>query len=155
MAAAYFNVEKCTTAGFKVFEDEIRNDPIGIGIYEDLADQYYKQQLYDKAAETYQSCIKIFSTDASYFTSLGKIYEASNQKDKAEQYYQKGLQLDPSNYESIKSLRKLHSKEKDVYSYFTEPDIDAIVKNAPKASDAFNPDDSYVMLDKEVQRGGL
>ncbi len=148
LAAAYFNVGNAA-AGFKVYEDEIKTDPIGRGIYEDLSGQYYKQQLYDKAAETYQSCIKIFSTNGSYFTSLGKIYEASNQKDKAQQYYQKGLQLDPSDYESIKSLRKLQGK-KDVYSYFTEPDIDAVVKNAPKASDY--PDDSYVMLDKEVQR---
>ncbi|MBS1526292.1 MAG: DUF3857 domain-containing protein, partial [Bacteroidetes bacterium] len=148
LAAVYFNLGNAA-AGLKVYQDEIKNDPIGIGIYEDLAEQYYKQQQYDKAAETYQDCLKIFSTNAGYFASLGKIYEAAGQKDKAIEYYQKGLQLDPSNYESIKSLRKLQDK-REVFSYFTEPDIDAIVKNAPKISDY--PDDSYVVLDNEVQR---
>lgn len=148
LAAAYFTAGN-SAAGLKVYQDEINNDPIGVGIYEDLAEQYYKQQMYDKAADTYLDCIRIAPTRASYYTSLGKIYETNNQKDKSIQYYQKSLELDPSNYESIKSLRKLQGK-KDVYSYFDDPDIDTVIKNAPKAADY--PDDNFVVLDKETQR---
>ncbi|MFB9844105.1 DUF3857 domain-containing protein [Mucilaginibacter ginsenosidivorans] len=148
LAGTYFTAGN-STAGLKVYQDEIYNDPIGVAIYEDLAEQYYKLQMYDKAADSYLDCIRIAPTRASYYTSLGKIYEANNQKDKSIQYYQKSLELDPSNYESIKSLRKLQNK-KDVYSYFEEPDIDAIIKNAPAATDY--PDDNFVMLDKETQR---
>ena len=148
LAAAYFTAGNAA-AGFKVYEDEIKNDPIGVGIYEDLADQYYRQQLYDKSAAEFLDCVNIAPTRGTYYSSLGKVYEASNQKEKAIQYYQKGLQLDPSDYESIKSLRKLQNK-KDVYSYFEEPDVDAIIKKAPKATDY--PDDNFVVLHKEAQR---
>ncbi|MDB5133624.1 MAG: hypothetical protein JWP37_227 [Mucilaginibacter sp.] len=149
LAAAYFTAGNAA-AGFKVYQDEIKNDPIGIGIYENLGDQYYQQQMYDKAADEYLDCIRISPTRGGYYTSLGKIYEAmNNQKEKAIQYYQKGLQLEPSDYASIKSLRKLQNK-KDVYSYFEEPNVDVIIKNAPKATDY--PDDNFVVLHKETQR---
>jgi transglutaminase-like putative cysteine protease len=64
-------------------------------------------------------------------------------------YYRKGLAINPNDYETIKSLRKLETK-KEVFSYFTEPDIDALIKNAPKATDY--PDDNSVILNEEVQK---
>ncbi|WDF55354.1 DUF3857 domain-containing protein [Mucilaginibacter sp. KACC 22063] len=73
----------------------------------------------------------------------------TNHKDKAKNYYEKGIELNPNDYESINALRKLENK-KDVFSYFTEPDVDALIKNAPKAADY--PDDNSVILDEEVQR---
>lgn len=148
LADAYFNMGKAT-AGFKVYLDEIAFDPIGVGIYSTLGEQYYKQQLYAKAEEKYLSCLGISSTTGKYYTALAKIYEATNQKEKAIQYYQKALQFDPTQYESIKLLRKLSGKV-EVFSYFKEPDIAAMVKNAPKASDF--PDDNYAILDQEIQR---
>ena len=148
LAEAYFNAGDAKS-GYKVYEDEIKNDPIGVGIYEEQGNQFYKQQLYDKAADSYLKCINIAPTRGIYYSSLGKIYESGNQKEKAIQYYQEGLQLEPSDYASIKSLRKLQSK-KDVFSYFEEPDIDAIIRKAPKSVDY--PDDNFVVLHKEDQR---
>jgi tetratricopeptide (TPR) repeat protein len=148
LAAAYFAAGKASE-GLKVYQDEIKLDPIGIGIYSDLGDQYYKQQQYDKAAQCYLNCLQIFPTSGDYYTSLGKIYEESNQKDKAIQAYQKGLEYEPNDYATIKSLRKLQNK-KDVFSYFEEPNVDALIRNAPKASEY--PDDNYLILDQEVQK---
>lgn len=148
LADIYFNSGN-VPAGIKVYQDGIANDSIGIRIYSDLAEQYYKQQLYDKAALNYLSCIKISPTTGDYYISLGHVYEMSNQKQKAIQYYQRGLQLNPSNYEAIKSLRKLQNK-KDVFSYFEEPNVASIIKNAPNAADY--PDNNYIMLDNEVHK---
>ncbi|MDB5115598.1 MAG: hypothetical protein JWQ79_1090 [Mucilaginibacter sp.] len=149
LADLYSNSGKSADA-IKVYHNEMAYDSIGIKIYSDLAEQYYKQQMYDKAAQNYLSCIRISPTTGDYYTSLGQVYAAMpNQKQKAIQAYQKGLQLNPSDYESIKSLRKLQNK-KDVFDYFEEPDIATIVKNAPKASDY--PDNNFIVLDKEAQK---
>ncbi len=148
LAEAYFALGKAND-GLKVYQEEIKLDPIGVGIYADLGKQYYKLQMYDKAAASYLNCIKIFPTSSNYYTSLGKIYEAGNQKDKAIEAYQKGLELEPNDYATIKSLRKLQNK-KDVFTYFEEPDVDAMIRTAPKASDY--PDDNALILNEEVQK---
>lgn len=148
LAEAYFAAGKASD-GLKVYQEEIKLDPIGVGIYAGLGQQYYKQQMYDKAAECYLNCIKIFPTSSTYYTSLGKIYEASNQNEKAITAYQKGLEFEPNDYATIKSLRKLQNK-KDVFTYFEEPDVAAMISTAPKSSDY--PDDNSLILDEEVQK---
>lgn len=136
-------------SGINILKDEIKNKPYASGIYSNLGLQYYNLQQYDKSAECYLNCIKIAPTISTYFASLGKINEMSNHKDKAIQYYQQSLNLYQNDYESIKALRKLQDK-KDVFSYFKDPDVDAIIKNAPKAADY--PDDNAVTLNEEVQK---
>jgi len=148
LAEAYFTAGNASD-GFKVYQEEAKLDPIGVGIYADLGYQYYKQQQYDKAAASYLSAVKIRPTSATYYTSLGKIYEVSNQNDKAIQYYKRGLEFAPNDYATIKSLRKLQNK-KDVFTYFEEPDINALIRTAPKASDY--PEDNAIILDEEVQK---
>lgn len=148
LSAAYF-ASGNAAAGTKVYLDEIAAQPVGVGIYATLGDQYYAQQKYDKAADTYLDAIKIAPTISKYYTALGKIYEAEKKADLAIQYYQKGLQINPSNYEAIRSLRKLQNK-KDVFSYFKPVDVDAIIKTAPTAADY--PEHSYAIIADEVQK---
>ncbi|MEO8885600.1 MAG: transglutaminase domain-containing protein [Mucilaginibacter sp.] len=148
LAADYFKSGN-PEAGFKVYKDQIAHNQVGVGIYDQLGNNYYEQQMYDKAAECFLSCINIAPTIGKYYTELAKVYEQTNQKDKAIQYYQTGLKYNPSNYETIKALRKVEGK-KEVFSYFDEPNIAEIIKTAPKASDY--PDDSYIVLDDEVQK---
>ncbi len=135
--------------GIKVLLQEVKNSPYGSGIYSTLGNQYYSLQQYDKAEECYLNCIRIAPTISYYYSSLGKINEMTTHKDKAISYYKRSLELNPNDYESIKELRKLQDK-KDVFSYFKEPDVDAIIKNAPKAADY--PDDNVVTLNEEVQK---
>jgi len=148
LAEAYFDAGK-GALGLKVYQDEIAFDPVGTGIYSALGDQYYSQQQYNKAAESYMGSISLSPTTGVYYTSLAKVYEATSQKDKAIQFYQKSIQMNPTEYESIKALRKLEGK-KDVFSYFVEPDIPAIIKAAPKPVDF--PDFNYAILNQEVQK---
>ncbi|MCR8559260.1 DUF3857 domain-containing protein [Mucilaginibacter sp. BJC16-A38] len=148
LSDAYFAAGNAP-AGIKVLQDQIKNKPYGTGIYSNLGNQYYNLQQYDKSEECYLNCIRIAPTISTYYSSLGKINEMSNHKDKAILYYQKCLELNQNDYESIKALRKLQDK-KDVFSYFKEPDVDAIIKAAPKATDY--PDDNVVTLNEEVQK---
>lgn len=148
LADAYFTDGKADS-GIMVLQEEIKNKPYGSGIFSALGNQYYNLQQYDKSEECYLNCARIAPTISVYFASLAKINEMAGHKDKAIKYYQKCLELNPNDYESIKQLRKLQDK-KDVFSYFKEPDIDDIVKNTPKASDY--PDDNVVTLNQEVQK---
>lgn len=148
LSEAYFAAGNADL-GYKVLQDEIANKPYATGIYSYIGNQYYNQQNYAKSEEAYLKTIAIAPTISSYYASLGKINEMSNNKDKSVSYYQKDLELNPNDYESIKSLRKLQNK-KDVFAYFIDPDIDAIIKAAPKAGDY--PDDNSVILNEEVQK---
>ncbi len=148
LADAYITAGE-TDAGIKVLQQEVKNSPYGPGIYSTLGNQYYNQQQYDKAQDCYLNCIRIAPTISYYYASLGKINEMSSHKDKAIEYYKRALELNPNDYESIKELRKLQDK-KDVFSYFKEPNIDEIIRTAPKASDY--PDDNVVTLNEEVQK---
>ena len=136
-------------SGIMVLQDQIKNAPYGTGIYANLGNHYYSLQQYDKAEESYLNCIRIAPTISAYYSSLGKINEMNKHKDKAIQYYQKCLELNPNDYESIRELRTLQDK-KDVFSYFKEPDVEALVSKAPKATDY--PDDNVVTLNEEVQK---
>jgi tetratricopeptide (TPR) repeat protein len=148
LSEAYFTAGDAAS-GIKVLQDEIKNKPFGSGIYSYLGNQYYKLQQYDKAEECYLNCARIAPTISYYYASLGKINEMGKHINKAIENYQKCLELNPNDYESIKVLRKLQNK-KDVFAYFEEPNIDEIVRKAPKASEY--PDDNVVTLNEEVQK---
>lgn len=138
-----------TDAGLELYKDELKNDPVAFGIYNDLGDQYYRLQQFDKAEQIYRESMKIDPNNAPTYTALGQIYEAAKQKDKSIAAYQKSLQIDPNNYDAIQSLRRLEGK-KTVFDYFTQPDVKALIASAPKATDF--PDDHVVTLDNEVQK---
>ncbi|MCZ4223824.1 DUF3857 domain-containing protein [Pedobacter rhodius] len=148
LAKAYFD-KGAITEGINVYQKEIDNDPIGVGIYMDLAAQYYNLQQYDKAEKLYIKCLEIAPNTSNYYESLGRIHDIAKQKEKAIAAYQKSLKLNPNNYDAIKALRKLEDK-KDVFDYFEQPDVKSIVSKAPKLTDF--PDDHYVILNEEVQK---
>jgi len=148
LSDAYFAAGNATE-GIKVLLDQIKKKPYATGIYNNLGNQYYNLQQYDKAEEAFLNCIRIAPTISAYYASVGKINEMTKNTDKAIKYYQKALELQPNDYETIASLRKLQNK-KDVFSYFKAPDVDAEIRNAPKAADY--PDDNVVILDEEEQK---
>jgi len=148
LAKAYFDKNQ-VQEGLAVYQKEIANDPISVGIYVDLANQYYALQQYDKAEKLYLQCLEIAPNYSTYFESLGKIYEMEKQKDKSIKAYQRSLQLRPNNYSAIQALRKIEDK-KDVFDYFEQADVKALVAKAPKLADY--PDDHMVILNEEVQK---
>lgn len=148
LATAYLD-KGDTKAGLNVYLQEINNDPIGVGVYTDLAEQYYKLQQYDKAEKYYMQALEIAPYTNKYFESLGKIYEMAKQNDKAVKSYEKSLQLNANNYIAIEALRKIQHK-KDVFDYFEQPDIPTLVAKAPTLADY--PDEHSVILNEEVQK---
>ena len=148
LAKAYFDKGN-VVEGLNVYQKEIDNDPIGVGIYMDLAAQYYDLQQYEKAEKLYLKCLEIAPNTSSYYESLGRIREMAKQKEAAILAYQKSLKLSPNNYDAIQALRKLEDK-KDVFDYFEQPDVKGLIAKSPKATDY--PDDHYVILDEEVQK---
>lgn len=148
LSDAYFEAGNAP-AGIKILEESIKDEPYATGIYANLGNQYYKLQQYSKAQEAYLNCARIAPTIDTYYASLGKINEMTNNKDAAIKYYTRALELEPNDYETIASLRKLQG-QKEVFSYFKQPDVDAEIRTAPKAADY--PDDNVVILDEEVQK---
>jgi len=148
LAKAYFDKGN-KAEGLNVFQKEIDNDPVAVGIYIELGNEYYSLQQYDKAEKLYQQALAIAPNSSSYYQSLGKIYEMRKQPEKSIANYQRSLQLNPNNYTAIQWMRSAEGK-KDVFEYFEQPDLKALLAKAPKATDY--PDDHTVILDEEVQK---
>lgn len=147
LAGIYFD-KSDFKSGIDIYLQEIKNKPISTGIYNELANQYYTIQKYDKAEEYMLKTINLAPNISSYYNTLGLIYETKKEKVKAEENYKKCLSINPNNYSAIEHLRKLNNK-KNIFEYFEQPDVSQLVKNAPDLKEY--PDDHLVILDQEVQ----
>ncbi|MDQ8003347.1 MAG: transglutaminase domain-containing protein [Pedobacter sp.] len=147
LANTYFNKGN-SKGGFDIYLEKLKLDPGSTGIYSDLSSKYYTLQKYDKAEEYINKAIALAPYIASYYKTLGTIHEARKENTKAEEAYKKSLSINPNNYEAIEQLRRL-KKNKDVFSYFEQPNVAAQIKSAPKAADY--PDDHSIILNEEVQ----
>ncbi|HRP37817.1 MAG TPA: tetratricopeptide repeat protein, partial [Candidatus Dojkabacteria bacterium] len=133
LSNAYLNNGN-TNAGLDIYIDKLKADPYSTGIYSDLSEKFYNLQKYDKAEEYISKAISSAPYISIYHKTLGTIYEARKEYEKAEEAYKKSLILNPNSYEAIEQLRRL-KKNKDVFSYFQQPDIATLIKTAPKAQD--------------------
>src|SRR5690606_2904632 len=147
LAELYFKTGKVED-GLKVYQNEIKNDPVAVGIYSKLSDIYVQLQNYSKAEEYIKMAINIAPYTASYHSKLAKIYLEQGNKKQASKEYQTTLSLYPSDYASIKELRKLEDK-KDVYDYFKSYNIAEIISKAPDASKY--PEDNVLILNENTQ----
>lgn len=147
LAQIYFKTGKVED-GIKVFQNEISNDPVAVGIYAKLSDIYVELQNYSKAEELIKKAIEIAPYNANYHSRLAKIYLEQGNKSMAAKEYQTTLTLYPADYTSIKELRKLENK-KDVYEYFQQYNIAEIVNKAPNASNY--PEDDVLILNENTQ----
>lgn len=147
LASAYFN-KGDVKSGVDVYLQEIKDDPVGSGIYSDLAQNYYDLQKYDKAEEYLNKAIALAPNHSYYYKTLGLTYEAAKENAKAEEAYKKSLALNPNSYDALEHLRKLRNS-KNVFDYFEQPDVAKLIKSAPKPQDY--PDDHAIILDEEVQ----
>ena len=147
LADSYFNKGN-SKGGLDVYLEKLKADPVSTGIYSDLSGKFYALQKYEKAEEYINKAIAQAPYIASYYKTLGVIYEARKENIKAEEAYKKSLSINPNNYEAIEQLRRLKNN-KDVFSYFEQPNIATLIKNAPKAQDY--PDNHSIILNEEVQ----
>ncbi len=147
LSAAYLSKGN-SKAALDIYIEKLNTDPYSTGIYSDLSEKFYNLQKYDKAEEYISKAINSAPYISVYHKTLGTIYEAKKEYAKAEEAYKRSLSISPNSYEAIEQLRRL-KKNKDVFSYFKQPDVTALIKAAPKAQDY--PDDHAVILNEEVQ----
>jgi tetratricopeptide (TPR) repeat protein len=138
-----------TDAALAIYEKELKNDPIGFGIYTDLAEIYYRLQQYDQAEKLYLKALEIDPNSAFVYSELGLLYETRKQKENSIKAYQKSLKINPNNYDAIESLRRIEDK-KPVFDYFEQPDVKKIVSKALSRTEY--PDDHILTLNNEVQK---
>lgn len=148
LANDYFQ-KGATAEGLKIYQTAVARNPEAVGYQYKLGNLYASLQDYKKAEETYRKTLTISPYVGTYWAELGKTQNALGKKTEAIDSYRKAIDYEPTDFSSIKELRKLESK-KDVFEYFPAVDIYALAKAAP-AADAY-PEDRVLILYDEVQR---
>lgn len=135
-------------AGINLYKELTRNYPYAVGYYDHLSGIYFEAHNYEKALEYIKSVNQILPYSGKTWYSMALIYEAMNKKEEAKDALKKAIYYSPTNYDARKKLRKLEG-QKDIASYFSQPDVYSIVKKAP-ATDAFKDHNAAILL-HEVQ----
>ncbi|QHL87262.1 DUF3857 domain-containing protein [Nibribacter ruber] len=154
LASLYFD-KGSIADGIKLYQQYIQEEPISVGVQHTLGNIYSQAQNYKMAEDSYRKTLAIAPYIGTYWADLAKTLKAQEKKAEAMQAFQKAVQLDPTDYESLRDLRQLENK-KEIFSYFPQNDVYALIKKAPNAA-AFPEDNSLILLDdvqKVVYKGG-
>ncbi len=149
LASMYFENSK-VAAGLELYKEMIKNDPIAVGIYSELADIYVQLRQYDAAIELMDQAIDIAPYIGKYWSMRAKCYAEQNKETVAKTNYRRAIELTPTYFDARRKLRKLNGKKEDIFSNFDETDVYAAFAKAGKAEDY--PDDNSVILVNSVQR---
>ncbi len=139
------NIEK----GIKLYTDLCEKNPHAIGYNNRLAGIYYDLRNYPKALEMLRTVLVSMPYSGKIWSDIGLVYEAMNQENDSKEALKKAIYYAPTNYDVRKKLRKKDGK-KDIYSYFTQPDIYSIAKKSPAATKF--PDENSMILHHEDQK---
>ncbi len=134
--------------GIKLIEEQIRHNPIAIGSYHYLSQIYFHTGDYVKALEMLEECIQIAPYISRYHVGIGDIHAERRRTFMAKEAYEKGILLNPQNYDARDKLRKLEGLD-DIFDTFETIDVDEIFENSPNADDY--PDDNSILLVDVVQ----
>jgi tetratricopeptide (TPR) repeat protein len=135
--------------GLKQYAELTERFPYSVGYLTKLAGYYFGLRDYDKALAWEQKTLELAPFVGKYWSEIGRIHEEMSNAGAAKQAYNKAIELSPTNYEVRKKIRKLEG-EKDIYSYFTQPDVYAIFNSSPKAEK--NSGEYSSILHQEVQQ---
>ncbi len=108
-----------------------------------LGDFYKQQGNFDKALTYYYRLLERVPYVSSLNSRIGDCYKEQNQTDSALKYYTIALEQYPGDFDNRTTLRKLKN-QKEIFTNFEEPDIDAIIANA-KGADEY-PDENAIIL---------
>ena len=147
--AMYYLDKSDAASALKLYEEDAKLDPVGVGLYEKQAKINFKMQNYDKAKEFYLKVLSIAPQSSQMWYDLGTTYRQLGQTDKAVEAFRKSIEYNPASFDAIRDLRKVENK-KEVFSYFTGPDAYELLKSAPSSSDY--PDDGSVILSSEERK---
>jgi len=104
---------------------------------------------YKDAIDYYNKCLELAPYIGNIYGDLGQSYKELGDDSKAIENYKKDIYYNPTDYDRRKELRKLNGKA-EIFSYFTQPDVYELYKNAP-GGDAYPEDNSLIVLN-ETQR---
>lgn len=149
LAGMYFENSRLE-AGLSLYKKMIKNEPIAVGLYSDLADIYVQLRQYDEAIELMNQAIEIAPYIGKYWSMRAKCYAEQNKESVAKTNYKRAIELTPTYFDARRKLRNLNGKKEDIFSNFDETDVYAAFAKAGKAEDY--PDDNSVILINSVQR---
>ncbi|MFA0964600.1 transglutaminase domain-containing protein [Roseivirga sp. BDSF3-8] len=142
--------------GFAYLEKLLEANPIATGYLGNISQKYAGKGEYDRALEYAKRSLAIAPFVSATYSKIGKIYEEKGEDSEAKKAYEKALVYDPTEYEVRKRLRKLNGEKEDMFARFDDPDVDALLKNAPSGA-KYPEDNSLILLDevtKVVYEGG-
>jgi tetratricopeptide (TPR) repeat protein len=134
--------------GLKTYAELLERYPYAVGYFTKMAKTHFGLRNYQQALEYQQKALALAPYIGDYWNEVGLIYEQMGKEAEAKEAYLKAVTYEPSNYEVRKKLRKLNG-QKDIYSYFTDPDVYGIFNRSPKAEK--NSGESSAILHQEVQ----
>ncbi|MBW1792520.1 MAG: OmpA family protein [Deltaproteobacteria bacterium] len=100
---------------------------------------------YDRALQYYQKVIELDQNYAKAYMGMGDMYRERGQLDKAIDFYEKGLSLDPDNVWARRSLQKVRS----LYQLKTKLPANAVSLQQP-AQESFLPEKRITPVVQEV-----
>jgi tetratricopeptide (TPR) repeat protein len=149
-ALTKLHLEQGTSAkGLKVYTELAEHYPYSVGYLSALAKYYFGLRDYAKALAWQQKTLELAPYVGAYWTEVGRIHEEMGNPAQAREAYTKGIGYAPTNYEVRKKLRKLEKKQ-DVYAYFAQPDVYALMASSPKVDK--NSGEASILLHQEVQQ---
>ncbi|WP_242923563.1 DUF3857 domain-containing protein [Pontibacter liquoris] len=148
LAEDYFQ-KGAVTDGLKIYQSAIARRPEAVGYQYKMGTIYSGLQDYKKAEEAYRKTLTTSPYIGDYWAALAKTQNTIGNKAEAVSSYKKAISYEPTDFSSIKELRKLENK-KDVFEYFPAVDVYALTKAAPGA-EAY-PEDRTLIVYDEVQR---
>ncbi|WP_347159612.1 DUF3857 domain-containing protein [Pontibacter chitinilyticus] len=148
LAEDYFQ-KGAVSDGLNIYQSAIARNPVAVGYQYKLGTIYANLQDHKKAEDTYRKALLTSPYVGKYWAELAKTQNVNGKKAEAISSYQKAIEYEPTDFSSIKELRKLENK-KDVFEYFPAVDIYALAKAAPGA--AAYPEDRTLIVYDEVQR---
>lgn len=135
--------------GEKVYQTMLDYVNYEAGPYDEISGYFFGRRQYDSAIHYLN---RLHNVSPYYHKALGDIgycYLQQNNKEKALEYFRKGLTLHPGMYAYRKQIRTLEGK-KDIFSYFPQADSYGMINAALKAPQDTTHPFYYILDEKNV-----
>lgn len=149
LAGLYFENSRVSD-GLDIYKEIIKNNPIAVGVYYDLADIYFQLRDYSAAVELMNEAIEIAPYIGKYWSMRARCYTEQSKNDLAKADYKRAIELTPTYFDARRKLRKLNGEKEDIFTNFEQIDPYIAFARAGNAEDY--PDDNSVILVNSVQR---
>lgn len=134
--------------GLDYMKKRIEFNPGSPTYLSDVGDIYFELRNYSTALDYYQRAKKMTPYIGYFHSKEGQVYKEQNKNEKAIEAYKTCLKYDPTDYDTRAELRDIQN-EKNIFSYFEEPDLEKLYEEAPDKSEY--PEDNSLIVHREKQ----